>query len=495
MSDAQLYLPDAVRRIDATAIEHCGIPGYELMRRAAGSALQVLRERWPRARCLFVLAGGGNNGGDGVDLARQAIEGGFEVQLLLLGDPERLAGAAAEAWQAFVAAGGQCCPESAIELDGADVIVDALFGIGLARPIEGRAAAWVQRVNAASAPTLALDVPSGLDARTGTPLGVTVHADATVTFIARKLGLFQGAAAACVGEVVFADCDVPAAAFADVSPVAGVLGDDDLQAAWPRRGSDMHKGHFGHLVVVGGQAGMPGAALMAARAALRSGVGLVTVITHPDHAAFMPLAQAEIMVRAAVDPQRIAPWLEPASAIVCGPGLGQGDWGRALLSAVLEQAAGRPVVLDADALNLIAGEPRDLLPQTVITPHPGEAARLLECATSAVQADRLASALALQARWNCTVVLKGAGTWVAAPERLPTVCTAGNPGMGVGGMGDALSGVIGGVVAGRGASVDAVGGAVLAHARAGDVAAARLGQASLLPGDLIDALPRVLPRP
>ncbi len=493
MDDSRLYLPETVRAIDAAAIEQCGIAAFELMRRAANAAYQELRRRWPEARHLLVLAGGGNNGGDGIELARLAMLDGRRVELVLLADPAQLRGAAAEAWSAFEAAGGTRCQVA--HVDAADVIVDALFGIGLSRAIDGEAADWVARVNRGKRPVLALDIPSGLDACTGMPLGAALGADATITFIARKLGLYQGSAAACVGDVVFADCDVPAGAFADAAAAARLLTDEDLHAAWPARGADMHKGHFGHLVIVGGQPGMPGAALMAARAALRSGVGLVTVITHPDHAAMLPLVQAELMVKVADDAAPLREWLEPASAIVCGPGLGQSDWSRSLLETVLEHAGSRPLILDADALNLIAETPRPLPPQAVITPHPGEAARLLGCSTAALQSDRLAAAQALLDRWACTTVLKGAGTWVVAPDALPAFCPAGNPGMGVGGMGDVLSGMIGGTAAGRSPLGDAVRGAVLAHARAGDVAAAQYGQAGLLPSDLIDTLCKVLPRP
>lgn len=468
------------------------------MQRAAAAAYRELRRRWPTAGRVVVLAGSGNNGGDGVELARLARADGVNVHLVLNGDPAQLSGAAADAWAAWQADGGENPVAVPDDLHADDVVVDALFGTGLSRAVDAEPAQWIVAVNATGCPVLALDCPSGLDAATGEVLGVAIRATVTVTFIARKLGLYLADAATCVGERVFADCDVPIEAFDAVEPVARLLDDGALRLAWPLRSPQQHKGHFGHVLIVGGQAGMPGAVLMAARAALRSGAGLVSVATHPAHAALLPLSQPELMSHAIGDPAELATLIESATAVVCGPGLGQSDWARGVLEAVCAAAEDRTVVLDADALNLLAGSPVDLPRQCVLTPHPGEAARLLGVTTAAVQANRLRALSALVTRWGRIVVLKGAGSWIGAPGFLPALCTAGNPGMGTGGMGDVLSGMLGATLAGpaREAPVESVvEGTVVAHALAGDEAAVRQGQVGLLPSDLIDVLSRIVPRP
>ncbi len=498
MNQLALYQPADVRQIDAAAIERCGIPGYVLMQRAAAAAYQEAVQRWPVASRWVVLAGLGNNGGDGIELARLARADGRNVQLLLSGDPVSLTGAAAEAWAAWQADDGPSPANELGDLHPEDLVVDALFGIGLSRPVEGRAARWIEAVVAAKVPVLSLDCPSGLDASSGQMLGPAIRAAVTVTFIARKLGLYLADGPDCVGEVVLADCDVPPAAFDAVEPAAQLLGPGALRQTWPTRTTHQHKGHFGHVLIVGGQAGMPGAVLMAARAALRSGAGLVSVATHPAHAALLPLAQPELMSHAMDDPAALVDLIEPATAVVCGPGLGQSEWARTLLETVCVSAGPRAVVLDADALNLLASSPVALPERSVLTPHPGEAARLLATTTANVQADRLRALSALVARWGRAVVLKGAGSWVGAPGERPSLCVAGNPGMGTGGMGDVLSGLLGAALAGpmrAGALAPLVGGAVLAHALAGDEVAERLGQAGLLPSDLIASLPNIIPRP
>lgn len=499
-----------VRAADRRAQEQLGLLGYALMTAAAAAALNDLRDAWPDARHLVVACGGGNNGGDGYVLARLAQAVGFEVRCVALASPAHLGGDAAQACRDWQAAGGETLAADALEaaLALADVAVDALFGTGLTRPAEGAFAAAIGLLNAAPCPVLALDLPSGLQADTGAVLGCAVDAALTSTFVGWKPGLFLGAGPAQAGRVRLHDLGVPAEAFAGAVPVLQALPHDALRAL-PARRRDAHKGQGGHVVVVGGDDGMPGAVRLAAEAALRSGAGKVTVLTRAVHAEALVGACPELMVMD-LDAGPSAERLAQADVIVCGPGMGRGEWGRAALSRVLATAADDhgALVLDADALTLLpqfAAEPGGaggLPPRCVLTPHPGEAATLLGTTTAAVQADRLAALRALVARWPATCVLKGAATLVGhAATGAPYVCTAGNPGMATAGMGDVLSGVLGALLAqdacdprwqfapGEGVALVAAG--VLAHALAGDLAA-RDGERGLKASDLFVPLRTVL---
>jgi NAD(P)H-hydrate epimerase len=481
-----LYGSEALREIDAAAIAG-GIPGDELMRRAAAAAWREARRRWPRLQRIAVCCGSGNNGGDGYALARLALEEGCEVRLYQCGEVPggASAGPAVAAW---VAAGGEVLPGSPPGADEAwvpELIVDGVFGIGLTRPVSGAAAALIAAINRHPAPVLALDLPSGLDADTGQVRGVAVKADLTVSFIGHKLGAWTGQGPSYCGERRLETLGVPEAAFAGVRAAATFIDAADLARALPPRARHAHKGHHGHVLIVGGAPGMAGAALLAARAALRGGAGWVSLATHPEHAAALAAAQPEVMVQGVINADALRPLLARAQVVVLGPGLGQSAWSQSLFDAVL--LSGRPLVLDADALNLLARRPQTL-GGAVITPHPGEAARLLGLAGAAeVEADRRAAALRLQARYQAVTVLKGAGSLVADGGEL-RLCPSGNPGMAVGGMGDVLAGLIGALM-GQGlapALAAAVG--VRAHADAGDIVAARRGERGLLPGDLIEAL-------
>ncbi|HHH36656.1 MAG TPA: NAD(P)H-hydrate dehydratase [Gammaproteobacteria bacterium] len=483
-----LYRAAEVRALDRIAIEDCGIPGAELMARAGRAAFTHLRALWPEARRLAVLCGGGNNGGDGFVLARCAHEAGLAVEVRLLGESARLKGDALEAWQAMEAAGFSARPYGGESLDGFDAIVDALLGTGLDRPVEGRWRAAIEAVNAAGAPVLALDIPSGLDADRGTVLGTAVRAQATVTFIGLKQGLFTAEGPDCSGRLFYEDLDVPPEIFRRFPPSARrITLETEIGLLAPRPRAS-HKGHYGHVLVVGGAPGMSGAARLAGEAAARCGAGLVTLATAPDHAAFLNLGRPELMVRGVADARDLRRLLAQATVVAVGPGLGLSPWARGLLDAVLESPL--PVVVDADALNLLAGEPARR-EDWILTPHPGEAARLLgEAGAAAVQADRFLAARRMQERYGGIVVLKGNGTLVCEAGQAPALCDAGNPGMAAGGMGDVLTGVIAACLAQGLAPGDAARLGVCLHAHAGDRAAAS-GQRGLMAGDLMPWLQRL----
>ena len=481
-----LYRAEQLREFDRRAIQEQGIPGYALMTRAATAALHELQVRWPEAKRLVLVCGAGNNAGDGYVLARLARAARLDARVLWLREPRELRGDARIAWTDAEAAGVPLAPFTRASLEGADVIVDALLGTGLDRPLNGDWAAAIAAINASGVPILALDIPSGLQADTGAVLGTVVRADVTISFIASKLGLFTGQGADCAGLVCSASLDVPDAVFADAVPAAWQIDAAFLEAALPPRPRSSHKGDFGHVLVVGGAPGMSGAARLAAEAAARGGAGWVSVATHASHAAVLNIGRPELMCHAVdADPHRtLEPLLARATVVAIGPGLGRDAWARELLAAVWD--ADVPLILDADALNLLAQTPRRR-EDWVLTPHPGEAARLLGITSAAVQADRPGAVTALQERFGGVVVLKGSGTLIADGKRL-RLCAVGNPGMASGGMGDVLTGVIAGLLA-QGLALDiAAAAGVVAHGLAGDAVARAGGERGLLASDLLPAL-------
>ncbi len=482
-----LYTCEQVRDIDRAAIERCGIAGSELMRRAAAAAHAALRRRWPQARRLLLLAGTGNNGGDAFLLGVLALQEGCAVTAIVLGEATTADAAAARA--AFVAAGGrlvQACPGEA--LPDADVHVDGLFGSGLTREVAGTARELIEALNARRACVLALDVPSGLDADRGVVRGVAVRAQACVVFVGWKCGLFTADAADYCGARELAMLDIPALACADVAPSACLLDETVFARLAPRR-ANSNKGSYGHVLTIGGDHGMSGALQLCAAAALRSGAGLVSAATRPAPSAAFHAAWPEWMVHGVDGAADLHALLERASVLAVGPGLGRGAWSRQLLDAAL--ASAKPQVLDADALNLLAQSPRRLADDCVITPHPGEAARLLGVETATIQSDRFRAARELAARYAAVTVLKGSGSLIAAPDGRVAVCAWGNPGMASGGMGDVLCGVIAALLAQGLSAWDAACVGVAAHARAGDLAAAD-GERGLLAHDVLPPLRRVL---
>lgn len=486
-----LYRADQVRKLDACAIQDFGIPGAVLMERAGAALWALVLECWPDARRIGVVCGQGNNAGDGYVLARLALAAGFEVRVLQVGDALSLKGDAAAMMQRFAALGGQWVADIA-GLAGSELIIDALLGTGLTRPVTGSWAEVVQAMNRQIAPVLAADLPSGLHADTGQVMGVAVQAKATLSFIGLKQGLLTGQGPQQCGTLYFSDLEVPAAVYEQHPPAARRCDAELLRGTWLARDRGAHKGHFGHLLVVGGAPGYAGAARLAGEAALRCGAGLVTLAVHPESATGLNLGRPELMVRAVNCADALRPLLERATVVACGPGLGTDPWGQMLWRQVLDDS--RPRVLDADALNLLALSAGGLpsLTGCVLTPHPGEAARLLATHSAAIQQDRFAAIRELVAETGATVVLKGAGTLVhTSTDPVPWVCTAGNPGMAGGGMGDVLTGIIGACLA-QGMSPDrAALLGVCVHGAAADRAATD-GERGLLASDLFPWLRRLV---
>lgn len=489
----RLYRTAQVRELDRIAIEEYGIPSDELMRRAGAAAFAELQQRWAGARRLAVFCGRGNNGGDGYVVARLAREAGLDARVFVPAGIAPAQGAAARAAELWSNGGGSIDAwRGDVDLRDFDVIVDALLGTGLDRPPEGAWREVIEAIVASGRPVLAIDVPSGLDADRGSAPGVVVRADLTVTFIALKTGLFTGSGRELAGELRFSDLGLSEEILARGEPAAGRLSPEVFGALLAPRRRGAHKGDFGHVLVIGGDHGMAGAVRMAAEAAVRSGAGLVSVATRAQHAALISLARPELMAHGVEDGQALAPLLARADVIALGPGLGRGDWSRAVFDMAM--ASGLPLVVDADGLNLLAEAPRRR-EDWILTPHPGEASRLLGTSTAMIEKDRYAAVQELQQRYGGAVVLKGAGTLVRGPRGEVAVCDAGNPGMATGGMGDVLTGIIAGLRAQGITLADAAGLGVLLHAMAGDRAAADGGERGMLATDLLQHLRPLLNPP
>ena len=473
-----------MRDIDRAAIELAGIPGYTLMERAAVATVGEALAIYPDARRWQIICGAGNNAGDGYVMARLAASEGIAVTTLSVVDPASLTGDAATAYADFTAEGGVAMPWAG-EIDpAADLLVDSLLGSGLTREVGGDFASAVTAINAADANVLALDIPTGLHGDTGKVLGCGVHADTTVTFVGLKQGLYLADGADYCGDLRFSNLDIDAKCYSGRRVEYRRIAGSRVDTLLPRRKRNSHKGDFGHVLVIGGGKGMPGAVLLCGEAALRAGAGRVSVATDPSHAATIVKDRPELMSHAVSGVADLQPLLATADVIAFGPGLGRSDWAGELVAAL--QKDDRPAVWDADALNWLAESP-DQADNRIITPHPGEASTLLGVTTTVVQGDRKAALGQLQQRYGGVAVLKGAGSLVSSDTNAPWLSTSGNPGMAAPGMGDVLTGVIAALLAQGLSMEDAAVVGVEIHARAGDIAA-KGGERGLTASDLLAEL-------
>jgi hydroxyethylthiazole kinase-like uncharacterized protein yjeF len=529
-----------MRALDRRVIEEVGLPGLVLMENAALGVVEAIARHYPAAESAAIFCGPGNNGGDGLAVARQLAARGYGVEVFVAAGGRPLAGDAALQLAVCRRLGltvheiGPAAPTGGVGAkdgesaglpgDGEDgeeadqpgvagwvaaawehdLVVDALFGTGLARPLGGFFARLVEGLNEVPRPRVAVDIASGISGSSAEPLGPHLRADLTVTFAAPKVGHIFPPASAAAGELAVADLGYPARLVEEAEGDLHLLVGEELAGLLPPRAGDSHKGDYGHLLLVAGALGKAGAAVLAARAAVRAGAGLVTVATPAPVLPILQLGSTESMVVAlpAGDAGALAAGAAAAvlallegvagkSALALGPGLGQDA---ATAAAIREVVAGArlPLVLDADGLNAYAGRAGELAARpapTVLTPHPGELGRLLGTSAAAVQADRPAAARRAAALTGAIVVLKGSLTLIAAPGGGLYVNPTGNPGMATGGSGDVLTGILGALLAQRLAPLDATRLAVYLHGLAGDLAMARLGGPSLAAGDLIEALP------
>jgi NAD(P)H-hydrate epimerase len=479
MLPINLYRNEQVREFDRLAIQEHGIAGFSLMSRAGTAVFQQLQQHCPNAQTVAVLCGAGNNAGDGYIVAALLRNAGFKVCVHALFDPEQLTNDALTAYQFYAALQGEITAWQNQSIT-ADVIVDALLGSGLTRPVTGLYAAAIEAINQSSAFVLAIDLPSGIHADTGNVMGCAVHADVSVTFIALKQGLLTGQAADYCGKLIYDALDLPAAIITSQAPSAQRV----IKQSLAPRLRCSHKGNYGHVLIIGGEQGYSGAARLAGESALRVGAGLVSVATRNAHATLLNINRPELMCHGVETAAQLATLLTKASVIAIGTGLGQSDWACELLTAVLK--TDQPLIMDADALNLLAQSPAEN-PNWILTPHPAEAARLLNCATAEIQQDRFAAVAALQKKYQGIVVLKGSGTLIASCNTI-AVSNTGNAGMASGGMGDVLTGIIAALVA-QGLTLEqAAQQGVYLHGYAADGAAQKDGERGLLASDLMPYL-------
>lgn len=498
------YLVSALEmaELDRQTTEELGVPSRTLMEVAGREVAHAVAARVAPGARVAVACGPGNNGGDGFVAARALAAKGYRVRVFVFAERARLKGDAKAAFTALEKSGeselqlvddARALWDFASYVKGVDLCVDALLGTGVQDEVRGQLGDAIDALNESGRPVVAVDIPSGINADTGVVLGRAVHAVHTVTFGFAKRGHYLFPGAAHRGELGVVDIGIPRVLAERLGVVGRLLGRHNGEGLLPRRAADTHKGTYGHVVVVAGAPATPGAAVLALQGALRAGAGLVSWATDDATLSRAPARPAEVMLR--LRTQRDPDWwasqvLDGATALVVGPGFAT-DPERTADFAALMRMATVPVCIDADGLTILSRHTEiweTVLAPLVVTPHPKEMARLMSATVEDVQRDRFAAALQLAMARSCVVILKGAGTLVADPEGRVVLVDAGNPGMASGGTGDVLAGVVGGLLA-QGIDVaDAARAAALLHARAGDIAAAKHGQAGLRAHDLVECM-------
>ncbi|MDG3085661.1 NAD(P)H-hydrate dehydratase [Vibrio hannami] len=480
-SDTNLYLASDVREGEKEVASRLNLEMYELMTRAGQAAFDVLLSEYPEAKSLLVVCGGGNNGGDGYVVAKLAKRLCLNVELWQLGDSSALKGDAATARDEWLEEGGEIGTPQKCFAQEHDLIVDALLGTGLSGEVREEYATLIEILNNAEKPVISIDVPSGLCADTGVELGPVVYAEHTVSFIALKRGLFTGKAANYVGEVHYATLDLGDEFSEVVESTCHLLTKTEAYDHLIPRTRVAHKGSNGRVLCLGGDRGMFGAIRLASEACTRVGAGLTRVVTQLENVPALVSACPEVMTYDwRGNSNEINDHLHWADVIAIGPGLGTSSWGRSLVG--YSRTAEKPMVVDADGLNILTKTP-DFNAQRIITPHPGEAARLLGTSIAEIEQDRYSAAKMMQRKYGGVVVLKGAGTVIYDGTEF-WVCNAGNPGMAAGGMGDVLTGVIAGLL-GQGLSLSvAARVGVWLHSKSADLCADEYGEKGMFASDL-----------
>ncbi len=489
----RLYTPEQVRNFDRIAIESYGISGMTLMERAGQAAYAVIKKNWLNVRHVSVVCGSGNNAGDGYILARLLHKTGVKVRVLSLVPVESLQGDAQMAYQKAVDAGIKIQRRGRIVVERTELIVDALLGTGLSRAVDGIYKKAIDEINASGLAVLSLDIPSGLSANTGCAKNTAVYADVTVTFVAQKRGLFTADARDFCGILIFSRLGLDDAIYADQASFftrmdAKVLFSELL----PRRKNNSHKGSYGHVLVIGGNHGMPGSVRLSAEAALRSGAGKVTVATREENVQIIMAGLPELMCHGVETSMQLKKILSTATVVVIGPGLGGDTWAKGVFRCVMKYSR-VPIIIDADGLALLAesDEKNKQTAAILITPHPKEAAVMLETTTQAIQSDRFLAVEQLHKKYTGCVLLKGAGSLLTNGDET-RVCDAGNPGMATAGMGDLLSGVIAALLAQGCNAWQALQLGVLCHAVSGDKVCQAEGEKGLLASDLLPVIRQII---
>jgi len=501
--------PSQMREIDRRTIDDLGISSLVLMESAGLGLVDEIESRNKGERLrVTVMCGPGNNGGDGMVAARHLADRGHEVVTFLAAPRATFSGDAKVQLRTLNRLEMEVTVLSSLSsyerafrrAGGSDVTIDALFGTGLGRVVEGQWAQCVRIINSCPGLVISADVPSGLDARTGHPLGECVTADVTVTFGLPKTGLALYPGAQFAGEVVVADIGIPRSVIETMDLPGALLGSEAVEVVYEERWPDTHKGTYGHLLLCCGSTGKLGAGILASRGALRAGAGLVTLAVPVSAVHEVDVATPEVMTSplpetaegsfSRLGANGLKKLIKERDALGIGPGISTDPEVGELVREVLNWE-GFPAVVDADALNVLDGDLELLRPRgqhTVITPHPGEMSGLIGGSTRDVQSDRIGAALECSGRSGCVVVLKGAGTVVAHPDGTFYINTTGNPGMASGGTGDVLTGMIGALLARGRSPLDSARAAVYLHGAAADVAAEKVTEHALTATDIIDSL-------
>ncbi len=482
-SNQPLYQRKQVYRLDQQTMQLDAQPSQTLMLKAATATWNAVQQRWPDSQHIVVLAGAGNNGGDAFALACLASEQGKTVSLFMIGDENRQSTESACYRQCWLESGGKILPWQGVCPD-CDIIIDGLLGIGLNKELDQSWQQWISNINSSSAIRVSIDIPSGLNADTGNAMPVAIRANLSVSFVGRKVGCWLADGPDYCGELLFDDLGMSSAAAACEQPLCHVMSATNIRLP-SARPVNTHKNQFGHILVIGGDRGMSGAVRLAAMAALRSGAGLVSVCVHPDSYAAITSADPELMTGVWDDVETL---VERATIVVVGPGLGRSEKAKQLLEYL--KTCHKPMLVDADALQ---ADFLDALQatQVVITPHPGEAARLLGCSSAQIQQDRIRSIQQITQRWHSACVLKGAGSLVGQHDMPLSLCANGHSGMATAGSGDILSGLIAGYMAQHLSELDAARCGVYVHARSAEHYALDQQAETLIASDLIKGIGKV----
>ena len=477
-----VFSKEQIQTLEAKAIDELNIKSYELMQRAGKAAFAFIREHYPKAKRILIIAGGGNNAGDGYVLARLLHQADIHCTAMPIVPITKLRGDAMRAQNEFAIFEGNDI-EPSENFPECDLIVDALLGTGLSREVEGEFANIIQAINRTPVPVLSLDIPSGLSAETGLPLGPTVYANSTLTFIGFKSGLITAEARSYTGSIAVDTLDLPDELFNESKNLGISISDNLIGQLLPPRKPDGYKNKYGHVLVIGGNIGYPNAARLTGEAAARTGAGLVSVAVHPDNVAAVASGCASLMVKGIQEPSDLSELSSKADVIAIGPGLGQDKWAQKIFARVIESS--KPLVVDADALQLLSKNPSKS-DHWVLTPHPGEAAQLLACSSQDIQLNRVSSTLAIQEQYSGIAVLKGAGTLTCHQQQI-YFCTAGNVSLATGGTGDVLTGIIAGLIAQGLSLIEAANAGTMIHGIAAELIS-KNGTRGVLAQDLFPAI-------
>ncbi len=503
-----------MQELDRRTIQEAGVPGKDLMERAGSGVVATLEQTFgsPRGKTVTIFCGKGNNGGDGFVVARLLHRKHCKVNVCLMALPQELKGDAKTMYQRFSKLAGT--PKILVLpsqdtmhqlINRSDLLVDALLGTGISSPVKGHYQTAIETMNASGLPTIAVDIPSGIHTDTGAIMGIAVQARQTTTFGLPKLGLYLGPAIDHVGEIHYVDIGIPGDYIDDLHVSVELMSQNSIRELLPKRKPSSHKGTFGHAGIIAGSPGKTGAASLAAQGALRVGTGLVTVATPESanicleaktlEAMTIPMPETPTHTLSLACLPLLHTFTQTREAIGIGPGLTTQHETIQLIHAVISEID-RPCVIDADALNALAGHTKILRTcqsTPVLTPHPGEMARLIGAGNAqGINADRLSVAQEFAQSYSCVLVLKGARTIVAGPDGHAAICPTGNPGMATAGMGDVLTGMISGFLAQGLSAWQAANAGVYLHGLAGDLAAQNLGQAGLMARDLLNCIPQAI---